>query len=426
MIVRSMIAALAIVAAEAAAEIRVTPAVVNVNAHGASTVFLSYGSVRADQFSVEALWCADLVPAAPEVGMKCDPSKTWGRLPLRYDLARSSGRSGFTDIMTIPQNVIRRAYQRAERGGGGSFYYVRRFGSTGGGPDEYIAIVCQLAGRGGAVPLALTDVKLHFARDRSVLSVPVGQAPPPLYADLTYTGSGRLIGRWEVVVPGDELPRSDDLVTEASLPVEQRSAQRRYTQLTRFNVHLPPTGTYRLAGPDVSKLPVAVEGLYHIVLRIEASDDPQGNTDLAEVGEGDGTVTSGGVAGFPLPMLRYYVGSAGVDLQRSESTAMTLASPRMDEVVAPGASLEFEWGSVATAAFYRLELNDSSGELVHSAIIKATSTKYIAPPLVGERAVSGRLTWRVAALDASGKEVARSNVGTFRHGIADEAVPKNR
>src|SRR5688572_7506793 len=103
-------------ASTALAQIKVDPAIVNVNAQGASTVFLSYGSIRPDQYSAEALWCASLVPAAPAIGAKCNPANTWGRLPLRNDLARPSGTGGFTDIMTIPQNVIRRAYQRATRG----------------------------------------------------------------------------------------------------------------------------------------------------------------------------------------------------------------------------------------------------------------------------------------------------------------------
>lgn len=403
------------------AQIRVDPVTVNVNSQGASTVFLSYGRLRADQFSVEALWCADLVPAAPDVGMKCNPATTWGRLPLRNDLARPSGTSGFTDIMTIPQNVIRRAYQRAERGDGGSFFYVRRFSSAAGNPDEYIAITLQLAGRNANVPFALTNARLRFTPDRNVLSTPTGQAPPPLHADLEYTGSGRLVGRWEIVVPGDEVPTAEDLVPEASLPVEARSKQRRYTQLDRFNIYLPPTGKYRLGGPDPAKLPVAISGLYYVLLRIEASDDSQGNTDLSAVGEGNGIVRSGGVAGFSMPMLRYYVGSADVDLEKVKAAPLELVRPLSDALVASGAPVPLEWRSSIAAKFYRVEVNDSSGNAVIAAIVESPVTRYTTPPLVGERAVSGKLSWRVVALDANGRELARSPVGSFRHGVAEQS-----
>ncbi len=410
---------------KAIAQIRVDPTTVNVNSQGASTVFLSYGSIRPDQFSVEALWCADLVSAAPDIGQRCNPATTWGRLPLRNDLTRPSGRGGFTDIMTIPQNVIRRAYQRAEKGSPTSgFYYVRRFSSSTGLPDEYIPIFCRLAGRGSNVPFALTDVKLRFAKERNVLSTPVGEPPPPMYADITYTGTGRLVGRWEIVVPGDELPTPEDLVPEASLPREERSKQRRYTQLSRFNVYMPPVGTYRLEGPEVQKLPTAVEGLYQILLRVEASDDGEGTTDLEAVGAGEGKVTSGGVAGFPLPVLRYYVGSAGSDGAK-ERAALGLDRPASDELIASGQPVIFGWQTTSDAAFYRLDLTDPQGQPVLSALIETPATKYVSPPLTGEHAATGRLTWKIVALDAAGKEIARSQVGTFRYGIVDKTqAPK--
>lgn len=414
-------------AASALGQIKVDPATVNVNSQGASTVFLSYGNVRADQFSIEALWCADIISAAPDIGQKCNPASTWGRLPLRNDLARASGAGGFTDIMTIPQNVVRRAYQSASRGAVSSFFYVRRFGSANGQPDEYIAILCRMAGRGAEVPLAITDVKLAFAENKNVLAVPVGQAPSPLYADLTYTGTGRLIGRWEVVMPGMEPPTAVDLLPEASLPVEERATQRRFTQLSRFNVYLRPVGRQRIEGPDVSKLPVAIEGLYQILMRVEASDDGEGNTDLAAVGSGSGIVSTGGVAGFPFPVLRYYVGSAHPDLERAESLRVQLAlvAPQEGIAIPRGERVTFEWRTTLSAAFYRLEVIDSSDAVVASAIVEAPSTHYLSPPFEGERQATGKLTWRVTALDREGKEIARSPSGTLHYGVDPSSqVPK--
>lgn len=410
---------LAIVSASLAeAQIKVDPPAVNVNAQGASTVFLSYGSVRADQYSVEALWCADLVPAAPDIGMKCDPARTWGRLPLRNDLSRPSGSGGFTDIMTIPQDVARRAYQRASSGGESGYYYVRRFASASGQPDEYIPILLRLTGGGAGVPLALTDVKLRFSTEKTVLSTPAGQPPPPLYAELVYTGTGRLKGRWEVVLPGDEPPSAEDLVPEASLPVEFRSSQHRYTELARFDLLLPPTGRYRLDGPDVTKLPTAIDGLYQILLRIEATDDAFGTTDLDSVGSGSGSVTAGGVAGFSLPALRYYVGSSDAEGAKPDAVAIALLAPKLESTIAPGAPLEFGWtSSAAGASYFKLELIDAQGSAISSAIVAAPATTYSAPPFVPGRIVPGKLSWKVTAFDADGKEVARSVVSTFNVGI---------
>ena len=77
-----------------------------------------------------------LIPADPDIGLKCDPDTVFGRLPARLDLATPSGSSGLTDIMSIPASVARRAYQAALRGKASQFFYVRRFVSLVGGPTS--------------------------------------------------------------------------------------------------------------------------------------------------------------------------------------------------------------------------------------------------------------------------------------------------
>ena len=47
------------------AQIRVHPTGVNVNAQGATTVFLTFGGLAGYQ-AVEAFWCGELVPADPD------------------------------------------------------------------------------------------------------------------------------------------------------------------------------------------------------------------------------------------------------------------------------------------------------------------------------------------------------------------------
>src|SRR5262249_27054921 len=131
---------------------------------------------------------------------------------------------------------------------------------------------------------------------------------PTVHAEIKYTGAGTLRGRWEVVRPGDPLPEPRDLLTEASLPLEERGTQQRYSQLSRFNVFLPPGGRYVLQGPDPSRLPKSAAGQYLILLRVEASDDRENLSDLSAVGAGGGIAQGGAAAGFPMPVLRYVVG----------------------------------------------------------------------------------------------------------------------
>ena len=211
--------------------------------------------------------------------------------------------------MSIPPSVARRARQAAETGVESSFFYVRRFVSTVGGPDEFVAVTCRMAGGGARVPFALLDVRLRFATDEAVLFVRPREAPPPIVADITYNGTGRLEGRWEVVLPGEELPTERDLLTEATLPLEERGSQRRYTSWTRFNHLRAALRPGHAARPQRGAPASVVEGLYLILLRVEATDDKEGDSSLAAAGAGTGVVHSGAVAGFPMPTLRYFVGS---------------------------------------------------------------------------------------------------------------------
>jgi hypothetical protein len=391
------------------AQVRVNPTGVNVAAQGATTVFLTFGGLAGHE-ATEALWCGELIPAAPAIGLRCDPATIFGQLPLRFNRATGSGINGLTDIMTIPPSVTRRAYQAAEAGAASAFYYVRRFRSLAGGPDQYVAVTCRLAGGGARSPLSLTDVRLAFQPDVPVLQVAQGEPMARLSAAIAYTGTGRLTGRWEIVLPGEELPTTEDLLTEATLPAERRGSQRRYTQLSRFNVFLPPTGAVELPGPDPSRLPTTADGVYHVLLRVEVSNDKEGNSDLGAVGAGQGVVAAGAVAGFPMPLLRYVVGS-GLAIEPEALHAghgLVLLAPGPDVALDPAAPVTFTWQSVVQADLYRLEIETDQGEPLLTALVPGAVGGYRAPPWLAERASSRALRWRVVATDAAGREVGRS------------------
>ena len=400
--------------APARVQIRVNPTGVNVNAQGATTVFLTFGGLAGFE-PVEAFWCGELIQASPAVGLRCAPGTLFGQLPLRFDRSTLSGTGGFTDIMTIPPSVSRRAYQAAEEGATSSFFYVRRFRNLSGGPDEYVAVTCRLTGGGARSPLALTDVRLSFVPAVPVLQLAAGEVPPAIEAKLTYTGTGRLIGRWEVVLPGEELPTTDDLLTEATLPRERRGSQRRYTQLARFNQFLPPAGSVVLPGPAPDRLPTGADGAYYLLLRIEATSDKEGDSNLGTVGAGTGVIQAGAVAGFPMPVLRYLVGS-GQAIAASESDGR----PGPSQVSpAPGArlqpdSLVFIWRLLSQAALYQLEIESDAGAMILSALVPGAIAGYRAPPWLAERLPGGQLRWRVVATDAGGRYLGRSGWRTAR------------
>jgi hypothetical protein len=407
---RSILSLLLVVAMSRSlvAQIVVNPTGVNVASQGATTVFLTFGGLHGDLVPAEAFWCGELVPATPDVGSRCDPTTLFGQLPIRFDQVRPSGNGALTDIMTIPPSVTRRAYQSAVAGNPAAFFYVRRFISRRGGPSVYVAVTCRLTGGGATSPLSLVDVRLAFEADAPVLVLDAGTPPPSWHADITYTGTGRLQGRWEVVRPGDELPTETDLLTEATLPLEQRGQQGRWTPLDRFNVFLPPTGRVRLPGPDPARLPRQIDGSYLVLLRVEASDDRDSQSDLAAAGAGSGIVASGAVAGFPMPTLRYLVGSATSASESEMGGGVRLLAPRSGAMPDSTVAWSFVWQPVAIAARYRLEIERPDGTPVFDAIVSTATAAYRPPPFLAARAGPGTLRWRVRALDATGRDVARS------------------
>jgi len=390
---------MAVATAAAAQTIRVDPVGVNVNSAGATTVFLTFGGISHYR-PAEATWCGSLIPATPDLGQRCDPSTIFGSLPSRFDLSTPSGILGFTDIMSIPPSVARRAYQAAQRGEDSAFFYVRHFVNLLGGPDEYVVVICRMTDGTARSPFALTEVKLSFANDVPVLQLATGQALPAVKAEIAYNGTGRLKGRWEVVLPGDEPPGAEDLLPEASLPAERRGTQRRYTEVGRFNLFLPPGGHIVLDGPDPAKFPVQAQGPHMILLRIEASDDRESDSSLEAVGAGRGVLHSGAVAGFSLPALRYFVGGAsGITRIRGRLNQL---SPAAEAVIPAGQPATLSWTESQAAALLRVEIEDALGQPLLSALVPPGVGGYRIPPWLHDSASAVLFRWRVLELDSAG------------------------
>lgn len=405
-------------------QIRVDPPGVNVNTQGATTVFLTFGGLRPDQAPVEAFWCGELIPApSPAIGLQCDPSTLFGRLPVRFDRSRAQG-SAFSDVMSIPPSVGRRAYQAAVEGRNSAFFYVRRFVSTTGGPDEYVAVTCRLSSGGARTPFALTDVDLAFDVETPVLYVRPGETPAPFAATISYNGTGRLEGRWEIALPGEEPPGERDLLTEATLPPEERGTQRLFTQLERFNYYLPPTGRFTLPGPQPANLPTEAEGAYMILLRIEASDDREAESSRAAAGAGEGVVRSGAVAGFPMPTLRYFVTrGGGSELAQRGTVGVEQLEPANSAAVGPGEAVIFRWREDPRAVYYRLDVGDSAGKVILAAVLPSATLEYRAPPWLAEKAPSGAVRWRIVALDLRGEAARRTAWRVLRFVPVDKEAP---
>jgi hypothetical protein len=407
----------------AAAVTGVNPFGVNVRTLGPTSVFLTFQNLDTNETAVDAFWCGELTPAvmatnpdlqlpfAVQFSDPCVPGTVFGRLPTRLNQAQDSTSGAFTnltDIMTIPTSVSRRAYQDAAAGKNSAFFYVRHFsGGTGG--DKFVIVTCRMAGGGARVALALMNVRLAFRTeggDAPVLVAPNNQPLPPFGAEILYNGSGILKGRWEVVMPGDIEPSEEDLLTEATLPVEKRGLQRRYTLIDRFELYLPPTGKVYLKGPDPKRLPNRADGPYKVLLRIEATDDKESTSNT-----GDGRIANaGGVAGFPMPVLRYYIGAPeSLEALAEETAVQTLGLflPQGGAEVGAGSLFNFSWVEQEAATLYLLEV-ESDGDSLLSAAVKPGVANYTPPPWLTGQHAGKTVRWRVSGLDHNGNVTARS------------------
>ena len=380
----------------------VNPSGVNVSHSSPSTVFLTFQGLSAGQKAVEAFWCGAVTTTGVSATDPCVAGTVFGRLPLRNTIGRASGTAGnnnFTDIMSIPASVTRRAYQDAQQGKDSRFFYVRHFSN----PTAYAVVTCRMAGGGARVPFSLVDVQMKFISDSPVVIIPKGSEPPEVVAKVRYTGTGRLTGRWEVVSPGDEEPSDFDLLPEASLPIEKRALQKRYTVLDRFDLFLPPTGEVTVPGPDVNKIPHQADGYYKLLFRVEATVDKESNSNAVTA-----TVASGGAAGFPMPMLRYYVGNHAPNGFNGKSAELLL--PNKD--VEAATNVQFTWVALDTAAFEKLDVTED-GEIILSAVIKGGVGYYQSPPWLTDHR-GKELKWRISSLASDGSVEAVSGWQFFK------------
>lgn len=413
------------------------PTGVNVNTNGTSTVLITFQNLAPGEVPVDAFWCGDVTSSGVVLGTNpCVAGTLLGHLPRKFDLSSITGSPDFeprgdgsdvtppkgskgssnnigprnlTDVMSIPSSVVRRAYQETQRGASSEFYYIRQF--VNNGVNTYVTVTCRMGGGGARSPLALTKVDLNFGKNISRSAVTLVKQSQPVdkfSAKISFNGSGLLKGRWEIVMPGDVEPTRFDLLSEASLPAAERMLQKRYRLISRFQKFLAPTGQTIIPGPDPKLLPTMEKGMYRILLRIEASNDKEGSSDTTA-----GLLKTGGVAGFPMPTLRYFVGEREQLLQAKSYPPVSLLLPH-DKQILSVEQINFSWFGLQDSkeiAVYKVEFYEKDGEqkLLASALRKPSETNY-KPAKQTLKKLNRPFLWRVVAVDKTGKVLSTSQL----------------
>ena len=417
------------------------PTGVNVNSNGVSTVLITFHNLDANEVPVNAFWCGDVTSTGVVVGNNpCVTGTLLGHLPAEFDLARITGTTSnisdndpgtdqptkslrfpetnksskslaprnLTDVMSIPTAVIRRAYQQAQTGASSEFFYVRQF--VNNGVNTFVTVTCRMGGGGARTPLSITNVDLDFNNSSSrkaVTLVKQGEMLNQFSATINFTGAGLLKGRWEIVMPGDPEPSQFDLLSEASLPAQERMLQKRYRLLSRFQKFLSPTGKTTIQGPDPKFLPNLEKGAYRILLRIEASNDVDSSSDTLA-----GILNSGGVAGFPMPTLRYFVGETDSH-QTKTYPPLSLLLPHHKQTLNSD-QIQFSWFELQDGkevAIYKIEFYQPTGDRKHiaSALKKPGESSYVPTKKILKK-LNQPFLWRVVAINKQGKTLSSSQL----------------
>ncbi|MEB3199947.1 MAG: hypothetical protein VKK62_05420 [Synechococcaceae cyanobacterium] len=427
----SLLGVLILLAPEARALTGVSPTGVNVRSQGTTSVFITFQGT-AGEIPSDGFWCSAVQPGIVGGSVvpfnPCLPGTLLGSLPASLNLGQPSGtggRSNFTDIMTIPETIARKAYQIGLEGGNTGFFYIRRFSGPSG--TFYGVVTCRLTAGGATSPLSLINVELRFegqSQTEPITAFATSADIRPFSAILHFNGTGRLRGTWEIAQPGDTEPTNADLLPTASLPLEQRSLAQQYRVLAPFDLFVPPLGRVVLPGPDPRLLNNGMAGDFRILLRVQATpaDASLSGTSAGLAGPGGlprDPVAAGGVAGFPIPFLRYRV-AQGLGRAGGSTTGQAAGGGRAAAGSLPGLQLawseaaqapagtrlgSFSWSAVPGAASYRLQFGLEDGRRFQ-ARLPGSLLSYPRPWWLTRDVRS--VTAQITALDAQGQVIGRS------------------
>lgn len=271
------------------------------------------------------------------------------------------------ESLQVPASVV---YQ-ALAAGNGVFYYHRHFDAVPATTGADAMVEIRIGGSTSG-PLALSRLSLRFS-DGSLRRIVGADHPLRALAEVNYTGTGLLQAVWEVAAPPS---------TSGAFVFQPLRLVRQY---------LLPGGHVVLESPP---LPVNMQGRYVVRLRLQSPQLDSGPVALEY--SVNPAIRGGGPILRPLP----------------------LRSP--DDDVRLDAATRFAWQPVAQARAYQLEFyavdaRPDTQPPRSGLLVPSTTTDLLLSTLARAHLESGRsYRWRVLAIDASGRVIARSDLREVR------------
>ena len=268
---------------------------------------------------------------------------------LSIDIVGSTGR--LTETVPIPASIIERALETQSN----PFTYSRTFFEDGE-PTFTLQIPVRIASE-AAADFSIRRLELYFPNRRGSTTVQQYTEEIKAYAEILFTGTGLLEGRWEV--NGRTIKIVKQYLTFGSVKV--------------------------LESPKAPILPTFNTGSNVVRFVIEKP-----------------TVV------FNLPSIIYYVTPHEYPIQKR----LGLIKPEPDAQL-PSTSFELAWDRSKKALFYLVEFSEEGG-VIFSAITPDPNYR-VAQTLIDHYFSAGRsYQWRVKGFDGDGKEIVESGERTLR------------
>lgn len=256
-----------------------------------------------------------------------------------------------SETLVIPVAVLK----KAQALGTPRLLFRRTFSNASAAVPVQVEIVLTTE---ALADFKITGIRLRFANSKPEITVKRNQ-PLKAYADITFSGSGLLQGRWEV----------DGRVVSV---------------VTR---HLVQRTAVTLETPEGQPLPAAFAGEHRVRF-----------------------VVSGPPSGLPIPEAVYFV----LAEEFRGVSAATLLSPQNGSEIDDHQAAVFRWTRSEGVEVYRIEFyEDTGGIAFFSAFVRAA--QYRLPPASIQRTFSpGRAyRWKVLGYNAEGQAVLESPVFRF-------------